>query len=401
MVFELLSKLNSILFAKGIDPLAHDYDDQITYLETFEEPADDLIRGFYQYRCQMHLQGKFKSFIFNIGSFFIVLPVLFYYLCKGLSINRKNSSKKYKAIFFCDDSRRDLLPKEVTNKYRDIYSAQWWEFSSGLIRKDLPFIVPLFKRFTWHPFFILKCLVKISAYGAVIRSYSVEAIIVTAEQSYTSSVLTAYCEYNDIKHINVMHGERLFSIRKAFFRFHKCYVWEEFYKNLFIDLRASKTQFVISLPESVLFSGQLNVKKEVDITYYLQGISEEHIKRIKEVMDLLIEQGYNVAIRPHPRFHDINTLKEIFGTIPIEDCSHISVERSLLRTCYAMGLYSTVLYQARKNSIGVIIDDITDVFMYSKLVELRYILSAESTIRLSEVLSNEGMEVLECDKNEK
>ena len=79
----------------------------------------------------------------------------------------------------------------------------------------------------------------------IFNEYTPKDLYVSAEYSFTSSILTAYCERNRVRHINVMHGEKTFFIREAFSRFHIFYVWDDFYIKLFHQLRANRTEYVV------------------------------------------------------------------------------------------------------------------------------------------------------------
>lgn len=66
----------------------------------------------------------------------------------------------------------------------------------------------------------------------MITKYQSKAIVVHNEYSFTSSILTAYCETRNVLHINVMHGEKMYYIRDSYFRYDRCYVWDAYYRDL-------------------------------------------------------------------------------------------------------------------------------------------------------------------------
>ena len=126
-------------------------------------------------------------------------------------------------------------------------------------------------------------MIKIGRYSFAIEEFSPEAIAVCAEYSFTSSVLTAYCKQRNIKHIDVMHGEKMYYMRDSFFKFDECYIWDEYYGKILASMKADKNQFVVEVPASLKFDGELIRTQKYDYTYYLGAESEEVLKKISKI----------------------------------------------------------------------------------------------------------------------
>lgn len=73
---------------------------------------------------------------------------------------------------------------------------------------DICFLLHVFLRYPLYCYFLLKVTIKVAGYSFMITKYQSKAIVVHNEYSFTSSILTAYCETRNVLHINVMHGER-------------------------------------------------------------------------------------------------------------------------------------------------------------------------------------------------
>ena len=185
-------------------------------------------------------------------------------------------------------------------------------------------------------------------------------------------MLTQYCEERGIKHINVMHGEKLYYMRDSFFRFHECYVWDDFYKDLFVKMRAELTQFKIAVPPSLKFPQSDAVPKTVDYTYYLGAERGLKLRTILKALERIRRKSLNVAVRPHPRYTDFSEIISLAPKIELEDCKTMTIEQSLKRTKNAISVYSTVLNQAFNNDIGIVIDDMSDKMTYDLLNERMY-----------------------------
>ena len=353
---------------------------QKEFLKSIKQPESYIERSFAQYRCQAKLLGKFYMFFANICAFFVLLGKI---KIKDEKIKEAASAD---AVFPSYGIPQNIIPKVL-----------WEEFESWNViehcneerftKEDKVFFKKIWSQ---HPFsflFLLKCLIKIRMYSAIIQQYHPRAIVVCSEYSYTSSILTAYCEENNIEHIDVMHGEKLFDITDSFFEFHRCYVWDEFYVDLFKDLRAKEDQFRIELPASVIFD-EKNVQKTMDYTYYLCGEDGEVLKKIVDSLIILANVGNRVAIRPHPRYSNVEHVKEYIGenNIEIEATNLIDIENSVLRTNNAISLYSTVLFQAYHNGTKVVIDNISNPAFFAKLSELRYIMLDYTYVLLQDIL---------------
>ena len=336
--------IRSVLFKVGMknnSAFTFDIKKVKQYVKSFPTPKDDIERSFYQYKCQMKLNGNFRKICLN----FVSVPVLI--LC--------------------------LLQCRKTKK--------------SLEKKDIKFILGIWKRHPLSWLYVSKIAFKISEYRYVINTYNPTAIIVCNEYSFTSSALTKFCNDNKIEHIDVMHGEKYYDMRDSFFRYNRCYVWDKYYEKLFIKLRADKNQFIVAIPESLIFK-QMDISKTHDYTYYL---ADENYKTLAVIANELqiLSKNNQVYIRPHPRYSNKEKVAKIFKNFEIEDCFKVSIEESILSTKYAISLSSSALNQAEHNGTIVIIDDISDGRRYKKLFELEYIGVRKPHLLLSHILSEQ------------
>lgn len=345
-----------------------DVKEQMDYVDAFGEPVDDIERSFYQYKCQMKLYGKGTSALLNILAF----PVALVYFLSYKRITPKKQRNAGIAVFIRDGKPENIMPESLRAKFTEVVCDP--QLSGALANEDSIFIWRVIKRYPFSWFFILKNIIKIALYRGVIERYQPESILVCSEYSFTSSLLTAYCKENGVTHINIMHGEKLLFIRDSFFRFDYCYVWDTFYVELFTRLKADPKQFLVEIPLSLVFLNQGIDEKKIDYCYYLGAEEGEILRSIVQGMKRLREKGMQVAIRPHPRYSNINEIKRIAPQVEIEDYRGLSIETSLRRTKNAVSVYSTVLNQAYHNGVGIVIDDVSDRTKFSKLKELHYIM---------------------------
>lgn len=377
-LLKILKKAAVFVYEKQDSLFSYDLNKQLSYISHFNDPVDDIERSYFQYMCQMKLSGTFIKFLLNFVSIFLI-PI---YLIKLRKMVIKDALTNINAIFFTDGKPKNILPLELLEEFPNIVYENN-ENSYYLSKSDMDFTWMLIKRYPLSYYFILKCVMKIARYSATIKQYSPRAIVVCTEYSFTSSVLTAYCETQNLKHINVMHGEKLFYMRDSFFRFHECYIWDNFYKDLFIQLRAEPKQWIVALPQSINFCCNDIVEKKYDFTYYLAFEQESELMTIGTFIKKLSDKGYNISVRPHPRYTDLKLVNEIFAEYQIENHKNLTIEESVKRTKRAISLYSTVLNQAFRNGVEVVIDDLTNPQKYNNLIDLQYVILSKKHTLLS------------------
>lgn len=355
---------------------------QKNYLNSFRNPKDLIERSYFQYKCQMFLYGFPLNIALNIVAF-PLFWVYFFSTDNAPSIDENNID----AVFFTDGKPHNILPNKLTSIYHNIKYIDT-EKRAYLKKSDRNYLFALWRRYPFAWLFLLKSLIKIRYYSYEVFKTSPQAIIVCNEYSFTSSLLTDYCRKNGIKHINVMHGEKVFFIMDAFFQFDSCYVWDDKYIELFKKLRAEESQFSVCLPESLIISSHTNITKKNDFTYYLGAENGLQLRNIIQSLEKLSAQGKKVSIRPHPRYTDFEELNNVAGQIEIENCFDVSIEESILQTFNVISLFSTVLNQAYHNGIGIVIDDVSDRDKYRRLYEMNYIMLSVDHLLLSECLES-------------
>ncbi len=355
-------------------------EEQKGYIYKFREPRSYIERSFFQYKAQMRFKGFCGTFLINLAS----IPLFFIYFLKpSKRIKQKLNAD---AVFVKDNGvTNNILPKSLFLEF-DKLELNASE-GNKLKIKDRLYVVKLLLRYplSWH--FALKSIIKIMKYRWLIELYRPKALIVHNEYSFTSSMLTDFCNKNGVELINVMHGEKLFNITDSFFKFNRCYIWDEFYRKLFCELRAAPDQFIVAIPPSMVFEKD-DVPVNVDYTYYLQAQTGNALTSVIKLLVELRNKGFKVAIRPHPRFTNLNELREalINSDIEVEDCDNMNVKKSILRTKNVVSVYSTVLQQAYYNKIGIVIDDVSNPERIRKLIEHQYIMLNVEHALLSDIM---------------
>ena len=248
-------------------------DKQKQYIANFPVPKDDVQRSYFQYKCQMKFNKPIITFFVNLAS----LPLLLLYYFKSGSMLPPGNTQA-DSIFIANGAPENIIPSVLRNEVGNIEVIN--EKKELLMKDDKNFIRSLWKRYPFSFHFIVKCLLKVRYYSYEIQRVHPKNIIVCNEYSFTSSVLTKYCENRGIKHINVMHGEK-YTTCVTVFRFHEFYVWDEHYKKLLSQMRAEPNQFKVAIPPSLKFPDYEEIPKTKQYTYYLGWASGDKLRIIE------------------------------------------------------------------------------------------------------------------------
>jgi hypothetical protein len=361
---------------------------KLNYLRSLPEPVNLIQRSYLQYKSQQHSATLRAKVLKQTLSLLVILPIACYYYlhCFFRKLYKNEElSKPEKVAVFVYAGIKNIIPKSLADKY-----TSKWQFNFGssfwLNNQDIRYLIKTIHLKSFSPYFLLKIVYKIAMYRSILDQYNPDAIITSSEYSFTSSILTDYCKRHNVKHINIMHGEKMLNIRDSFFSFHACYVWDQHYVDLFKELRAEPGQFIIEVPESFYPSNQDKKHDEqYELTYYLAGEASNELDKIK---DALIKIGFDpnkLCIRPHPRYSDIKLVRKKFQGFIIEEPGSIHIEQSIQQTKRMASLYSTVLYQGYLAGKEVVIDDLSCPDKYSSLAKLKYIMLSKPHILLSDL----------------
>ncbi|MCL1938044.1 MAG: hypothetical protein FWF52_06595 [Candidatus Azobacteroides sp.] len=360
------------------------FEKQYDYLYHFSEPENDIERSFYQYRCQCFVQGKINVFFKEIISGVFFLPFILFLLIKRILI--KNKREKIQNIYIATGAN-NIDNEYLSTKFgsiKDIYYASNYYLSY----RDLVIIAKLIYSHPFSPFWYFKNSYKLSIYRYIIDSYSPENILCSSEYSFTSSLLTSYCEMFSIRHVNVMHGEKLFFIRDSFFHFHECFIWDNHYRRLFNSLRALCDQYYIFLPKEFRLNNKNNKKVSLGLTYYLDSESKKGLLAIRKTLLSINIPPSKIAIRYHPRYNKVNLkfINETFKDFIIENPFSTSIIESFSITKCVASLYSTVLFQAYLFGNSIVIDDYSCPERYNQLLKMNYIIMNKPHYKISDLL---------------
>ena len=324
----LLRKFNNMFAVHTSRFYTLGFDKQKHYLDSFPEPRNDIERSYYQYLCQVFSCESRLSYLLKVISSTVL------YLIEKNSVRYIENDKSEIApvIYLSVNHKKNMLPKEITSTE---YKYIAYDKSHSIDDFDKLFMKEIEEYYPHSYYFLYKVFLKIGFYSFVINKYSPRKIVVHGETSFTSSILTLYCERRGIRHINVMHGEKAFLIRDAFFRFSDCYVWSDYHVNLFQLLRAGESNYIVSTPPSMVInksSIKINSERVHDYTFYLGYETKKSLTIIKNAVLRLEHKGKTVQLRPHPSYTNYSQLLDFFSDKYIENPQKVGIEESILHT---------------------------------------------------------------------
>lgn len=382
-ILDIAKRIRKFLI-KGKKPFFEmDINVQKKIIGSFPEPLSQIDRSYFQYLCQMQQVPMILRVFQNVAAFFLLPYYLIAYYIKEENIV---NSQKNVAVFISGTDDLSYIPNSLVKEFKEIYSCGYTS-KIHISKDDLKIMRKIFLRYWYKPYFLLKILIKIGLYSNQLIKYNPKAIITFSEFSFTSSVLTYYCNQKEVKHINIMHGEKLFNIRDSFVEFDRFYVWDEHYVNLFIKLKAANQQFIVEKPKYLQLNISSRTEYEFKLTYYLGGEDEQSLNDLAQTLSNLSIPKEKICIRYHPRYSNWTQIQNIFYGFTIQDPNYKSIKDSLEMTYYVASLYSTVLYEALYNGKKIIVDDITNSSKYEKLKLLDYIVLKKEHKLLSDLLN--------------
>lgn len=350
------------------------------FLNRLGDPRDDEERSYYQYLAQRS-QLKLIFALYNVVS----APLYFLQRRKlAVAYDKESYIKQSDLVYYIYDADRSLMPASLNQIYPGDQHVYADDVSPTLNDRDLDLLKMIARKRPFSFYYRLKILMRLGINRSLIKRYQPKIIAQCGEYSFASTVCTSQLEAEGIEHYNLLHGEKLFTLRDAYPRFTKFYVWNNHYRQLFMDMRCPPDQFVVELPPS-LEPHILPHEKTVDATYYLANETSEQLQKVAESVTALGKAGLIVRLRPHPRYTDLSELSDYIPDDWIEQ-SDLSLDESIGRSRAAISLYSTVLNQAAAAGLEIVIDDLKAPSLFAQLKELGYLRIHEDHTRLSEYM---------------
>ena len=287
-------------------------------LENKNETQRLAARTLAHYLAQQGLRPWYSILLLEIVSFFILLPIIIYWLVKGYSQQKTSHTSRLlvrwnKSPFrYKNNPSIYHTPVELSEIPAEVFSAD----SIYLRIRDIHFLLSTAAYlFSLKKIGIFQLLFKITKEIAWARAmldyYPAQQILIDGEFDCALSILTSYVHRHGKHLYNVMHGDKFISALDTFFEVDRCYCWNTFYIEQFTaqyakaDFRIYENPAFQKNPEDDVAAEGIGVI--LPIAYFIED--QKQIKAFAHTLNQLSEK-FSVHIRHHPMLSkEISSLK--------------------------------------------------------------------------------------------
>ncbi|MDG2320593.1 MAG: hypothetical protein P8L79_10075 [Rhodospirillaceae bacterium] len=323
-------------------------------------------RAMAQYRAHLAMRPRVSVWTFEIASFF-VLP--FFLLGCWATYVLQGGSRDSRALdglqlVFASRWKNNpeifVVPDGLTGKSIATQPLDHHRLSSNDSVLILQLLAQSIAQRTPFPFQLaLKCAVDVAAVRGAVMRYSPKFILVYWEFSCGLSIITQAMNACGIETYNVMHGDKHYYAKHAFFEVDRCYCWNEYYADLFREEHARSDFQCFTNPGFVLSTAErahLDNHQPCGV-----GIAAPHIATLVSQKDSRegaavqfadainrLAKTNNVTIRAHPFYaDDFNTIRPgLSSDVKIESPDSKPARTFLLDHKIIVGTVSTLLLDA-------------------------------------------------------
>ncbi len=369
------------------------YTHMASALDGANEQKRRLSRTIAQYRAQLAMRPRLSIWAFEGASFFALPFYLFGYwityvlrggdrptqTCGGVQLVFANRWRDNPEIFAVPGELADrtIVTKPLTHhslKFSDV------RLLAALLAQTIAQRTPF-------PFqLVLKCAVDIASVRAAVMQLKADFVLVYWEFSCSLSAITLALAHDGIETYNVMHGDKHYYAKHAFFEVDRCYCWNTFYVDIFkqehvhAEFRVfTNPGFKLSESEKAYRAG--NTAKGIGIAAphiaTLANRNDDQIEAAQEFSEAVnaLAINHDVTIRPHPFYAtEFNAIgKRLLAHVTIELPTSKPARMFLLDHTIIIGTVSTLLLEAAHVGTQVVILStpvMTDVERYHYLYEM-------------------------------
>jgi hypothetical protein len=207
--------------------------------------------------------------------------------------------------------------------------------------------------------FALKCAVDLSKVRSALNGFSPKWVIVYWEFSCALSFVSETLSRDNIATYNVMHGDKNFYAKNAFFEVGRCYCWDSYYADLFRkeSVRAEfrifqNPAFGMSPAEATRDTNRTPNTIGLTVpdlaTLSVDSREAAHLmKKIAEACNSLAAH-YDISVRPHPLYVEnfLRLRPFLQNSVQVATIEHENARAFILRCALLVGTNSTMLLEA-------------------------------------------------------
>ncbi len=359
------------------------------FLDSLPVPKDPIDEAYNKYRCRLRYVPGRKTRLLNFASFFVLGSLLPRMRGRKDRLPTAEASRLLLEVK-PDVGTKDVLPPELPQQYGEMLEIPREFAKSGVVSEEAYELYrEVSRRYPKEYYFRLWALRELSNHTSYIRKYNPSATAVyICERNVVGPIVYELYRRSGRKYISFMHGEYLLQLIQAYMHFSEFYVWDEMYVDMFRkDLNCGIDRYIVTRPLKITKKWHLeDIVPEYYCTYYFSGESTTSVKTLAGVFGEMKKNGRKCLVRPHPRYSHWDLIAECFDADMIENPAEVTLEQSLGRTRYAVGLHSTVLREAQIEGREAVIDDLSDPPQYENLYNRKFVVLRGEHKLLSEIL---------------
>lgn len=208
----------------------------------------------------------------------------------------------------------------------------------------------------WEPEVHYKSLLAMAAHAGLFRQYAPSFVVMYKEYDFVCSMLTLQCRTHGVQSYNVMHGDKAYFARDAFFAVDRHYVWHAGYGDMAREMKASIGDVVVYTPDRMRPPDH-KLAPTSDVLVILPGIEVAREDQERWVLALeRISTRHRIRVRPHPRNQCNQRIREVLGWSQVElsDPAHENAIQAIRSSRAVVGSHSTVLIESYCQGIPTI-----------------------------------------------
>ena len=345
------------------------------FLKSLPVANNAVERAHNKYLCWLFYFSAKKRILFNFAGFICMLiefPLLLIsYRKNSQFINNMLVIEKHNEVGY-----ESVIPEEFFHKFDEVKVIDNIDNKFGFVSKESrQYVLACIRKYPTDFFFHYFICKELIAHDLILGKFMPEAVAVYVnERNVATPILKEIYEQQGRKLLSFMHGEYLLNILQAYMSFSEYYVWDASYVESFNNfLRCDIDHYRVYTPKKLEKKWNLeNIQPKYMYTYYFSNDDEETVRIIAKIFSNLQKKSINCKVRPHPRFMKcVIDNSDLFENVFIEQPSEVSLEESLGNTAFAVGLFTTVLFEAEIEGRSIIIDDISNRVLFESLVARR------------------------------
>lgn len=322
-------------------------------------------RSLAQHLCQQELRGGrfpvLRRMVFGFA--FFPLLALFVLATWGLRKLPATPGRPDLVVFFWAERLYKFIgDRQFAGQTFELHRTRRVHFGAWEIH-FLWLAIAACPRLLLYPELLCNLVRWLGYYGYATGHYQPKkAVVHFFEGTASSSLLTAYLHRRGLRHINVQHGEVLFTAMSGFCRFDEIHVWGEHFREIFLsgrspaaNIRVSGTPYHRDLFRNLRAHHQPRPQRLLIIDPFMYQDPQTPYSLIRKVM-LRLDTRWEVKVRRHPAelrktlvwMEELNAdLESMARPIHLEEeRPTVSIEDALCRASVVLGIASTALIEA-------------------------------------------------------